>query len=63
MTEARPADLVYGHLGEAVYDTDSQEWKFTRRPCIGKGDRLCRSLSVDLCRPTAQAYRAANGCF
>lgn len=34
MTEPRRADLSYGQLGEATYDTESQEWQFTRRPGV-----------------------------
>ena len=61
MTEARRADLVYGHLGEAVYDTDSQEWYFSRRPFTGKKTPYLRSLIIDFCRPTTQANRATIG--
>ena len=42
MTEARRADLVYGHLGEAIYDTNSQEWHFPRIPTIGKKSPIFR---------------------
>ena len=31
MTEARPTDLVYGHLGDPIYDTETQQWHFPRR--------------------------------
>ena len=34
MTGSRRADLIYGHLGEAVYDSTAQEWHFARRPGI-----------------------------
>ncbi|KAG8528071.1 uncharacterized protein KY384_006987 [Bacidia gigantensis] len=30
MVEARPTDLIYGHLGDPTYDTHSQEWHFPR---------------------------------
>ena len=34
MTEPRRADLSYGQLGEAIYDSESQEWHFARSPGI-----------------------------
>ena len=34
MPPARPDDLAYGHLGEANYDSDTQEWQFQRIPGI-----------------------------
>lgn len=34
MPKARPDDLVYGHLGEAIYDPNSKRWYFKRVPGI-----------------------------
>ncbi|KAL9639747.1 MAG: hypothetical protein Q9164_000718 [Protoblastenia rupestris] len=34
MTETRRTDLVYGHLGRPVYDTESRQWHFPREPGI-----------------------------
>lgn len=36
MSDARSTDLLYGHLGEAVYDNDSDRWHFTRVPHISR---------------------------
>ncbi len=34
MSEARPLDLNYGHLGEPVYDSENHEWRYARVPRI-----------------------------
>lgn len=34
MSEARPLDLNYGHLGEPVYDSENHKWQFSRVPQI-----------------------------
>ncbi|KAK4693750.1 RNA polymerase I-specific transcription initiation factor RRN6, partial [Lecanoromycetidae sp. Uapishka_2] len=34
MSEAHPFELNYGHLGEPVYDSENQEWRFARKPVI-----------------------------
>ena len=36
MRKARPVDLNYGHLGEPVYESESREWRFIRRPSLGE---------------------------
>ena len=36
MTDTRPTDLLYGHLGDPVYDTESQRWHFPRQPLISR---------------------------
>jgi RNA polymerase I-specific transcription initiation factor RRN6 len=33
MTDHRVTDLSYGHLGEATYDIDTNEWIFSVEPC------------------------------
>ncbi|KAL9104673.1 MAG: hypothetical protein Q9163_000416 [Psora crenata] len=36
MTEVRPADLIYGHLGDPIYDTESHQWRFPREPLLSQ---------------------------
>ena len=36
MNEPPQNDLLYGHLGEANYDTDTKEWRFSRKLGSGK---------------------------
>jgi len=36
MANYRATDLSYGHLGEASYDVDEQNWFFSRNPALGK---------------------------
>lgn len=34
MSEAHTTDLLYGHVGNAIYDGDRKKWHFTREPRI-----------------------------
>ena len=36
MTDHRETDLSYGHLGEATYDIDTKEWRFSVEPSAQK---------------------------
>ena len=36
MTETHPVDLIYGHLGDVTYDTESHEWQFARKPGVSR---------------------------
>lgn len=48
MSAARLTDLVYGHVGEPVYDVESHKWHFTRIPTIGLNPvDLIRVISVE----------------
>ncbi|KAL9129087.1 MAG: hypothetical protein Q9217_002359 [Psora testacea] len=36
MTNTRPTDLVYGHLGDPTYNTKARQWYFPREPLISQ---------------------------
>lgn len=58
MTDHRPTDLSYGHLGEATYDVDEQSWYFSSKINLGKlhqADHTDQCLSFDRTLHTAFA--------
>jgi hypothetical protein len=40
MTDHWVAEITYGHLGEASYDLEEQNWIFSRHTTLGKGFSL-----------------------
>ena len=73
MTEARPTDLIYGHLGDPHYDTETQQWHFPRqlsgaRPIVPLGSAnvvqsACLLNRVTLRQNVAERLQQAKAIF
>ena len=68
MSEALLSDLNFGHLGKPIYDSESREWHFVRRPSSGMASQsICVYLSKKLIsvarrlKPVGQPIIALEG--